>query len=221
MPAPELPRPGVDAPSLPGRLVDLVRVEREWHGPLLWQGIGRHADLWAGTPTGPFADEPEFAAWLEARLERPDQALFAIFDNTGQGEEIAGLLFVISILPAMGTAELGLVYGPGLQRTTGGTEAVYLALRHLFETLAYRRVEWRCNVANEASLRAARRFGFTLEGVLRQHRWLKGANCDTALHAITDRDWPAIGRRLEAWLDPRNFSGDGRQITSLSAASGR
>jgi len=221
MPAPELPRPGVDASSLPGRLVDLVRVEREWHGPLLWEGIGRHAELWAGTPTGPFAEEPEFAAWLEARLERPDQALFAIFDNTGQGEAIAGLLFIISILPAMGTAELGLVYGPGLQRTTGGTEAVYLALRHLFATLGYRRVEWRCNVANEASLRAARRFGFTLEGVLRRHRWLKGANCDTAVHAITDLDWPAIAGRLETWLDPRNFSADGRQITALSAMSSR
>lgn len=221
MPAPELPRPGVDASSLPGRLVDLVRVEREWHGPLLWQGIGRHAELWAGTPTGPFAEEPEFAAWLEARLERQDQALFAIFDNTGQGEAIAGLLFIISILPAMGTAELGLVYGPGLQRTTGGTEAVYLALRHLFATLGYRRVEWRCNVANEASLRAARRFGFTLEGVLRRHRWLKGANCDTAVHAIIDLDWPAIAGRLETWLDPRNFSADGRQITALSAMSSR
>ena len=221
MPAPELPRPGVDASSLPGRLVDLVRVEREWHGPLLWQGIGRHAELWAGTPTGPFAEESEFAAWLEARLERPDQALFAIFDNTGEGEEIAGLLFIISILPAMGTAELGLVYGPGLQRTAGGTEAVYLALRHLFATLEYRRVEWHCNVANEASLRAARRFGFTLEGVLRRHRWLKGSNCDTALHAIIDSDWPTIGRRLEAWLEPSNFSAEGRQIASLSEMTHR
>ena len=73
MPEPELPRPGVDAPSLPGRLVDLVRVEREWHGPLLWQGIGRHEVLWAGTPTGPFADEPEFAAdrWAYQTLLKP------------------------------------------------------------------------------------------------------------------------------------------------------
>ncbi len=217
--APELPRPAVDIRRLAGRSVDLARVERERHGPPLWAAIGRHPELLAGTPTGPFADEADFAAWLKERVERPDQVLFAIVDRSGGHDEVAGLLFVISLQPAMGTAELGLVYGRGLQKTTGGTEAVYLALSHLFAGLGYRRVEWRCNIANEASMRAARRFGFALEGVLRQHRWLKGANCDTAVHAILDRDWPAIGRRMEAWLDPRNFTADGRQIAPLSAAA--
>lgn len=218
--APLLPRPPVDIGTLAGRSVDLVRVERERHGPPLWEAIGRHAYLWSGTPTGPFAEKAAFAAWLDERVERPDQALFAIVDRTGGRQAITGLLLVISLLPAMGTAEIGLVYGPSLQKTTGGTEAVYLALRHVLETLGYRRVEWRCGTANDASMRAARRFGFTLEGVLRQHRWLKGANYDTAVHSILDREWPAIGRRMASWLDPRNFTADGRQIASLSALPG-
>jgi RimJ/RimL family protein N-acetyltransferase len=119
----------------------------------------------------------------------------------------------------MGTAELGLVYGAGLQRTIAGTETVVLALRHLFEDLGYRRVEWRCNPENAASMAAAKRYGFTLEGVLRQHRWIKGANYDTAVHAIVDRDWPAIARRFEAWLDPANFDASGRQRRSLAEAT--
>jgi RimJ/RimL family protein N-acetyltransferase len=123
----------------------------------------------------------------------------------------------VSLLPEMGTAEIGLVYGPDLQRRTGGTEAVFLALRHLFADLGYRRVEWRCNPENAVSMRAARRFGFTPEGVLRQHRWIKGANHDTAVHAIIDRDWPAIARRMEAWLDPDNFDESGRQRGRLAA----
>lgn len=217
---PPLPRPRVDVHALEGRTVDLVRVERERHGPALWEAVGRHADLWSGTPTGPFATEADFAAWLKERVEHPDQVLFAIVDKTGRSPAIAGLLFILSLLPAMGTAEIGLVYGTSLQKTTGATEAVYVALRHVLETLGYRRVEWRCGTANEASMRAARRFGFTLEGVLRQHRWLKGANYDTAIHSILDREWPAIGRRMAAWLQPSNFTADGRQIAPLSAAAG-
>lgn len=68
-------------------------------------------------------------------------------------------------------------------------------------------------------MRAAARFGFVLEGTLRQHRWIKGANYDTAVHAILDREWPAIAARFAAWLAPENFSADGRQIKALSALS--
>jgi RimJ/RimL family protein N-acetyltransferase len=204
---------------LAGRSVDLERVEPRRHGPGLWQAIGQEAALWAGTPVGPF-DEASFDAWLADRSSRPDQALFAIRDKSAARSEIVGVLIVLSLLPSMGTAELGLVYGRALQRRIGGTEAVFLALRHLFESLGYRRVEWRCSPANAASMAAARRYGFTLEGVLRQHRWVKGANYDTAVHAIIDRDWPAIAGRFAAWLDPANFDGAGRQRQPLLAFAG-
>ncbi len=200
-----------------GRTVDLERIDTARHGGGLRQAIGSDPSLWAGTPVGPF-DGAGFDAWLADRTQRPDQALFAILDKGRAVPEIVGVLIVLGILPQMGTAELGLVYGARLQRRVGGTEAVFLALRHLFEALGYRRVEWRCNPENAASMTAARRYGFTLEGVLRQHRWIKGANYDTAVHAILDRDWPAIGRRMEAWLDPRNFAADGRQVAPLSTA---
>jgi len=212
--APTLPRPPLAASRLSGRSVDLERIEAARHGDGLWQAIGRDPALWAGTPVGPF-DRSGFDAWLAERTRRPDQVLFAVIDKSGQTHEVVGVLIVLSILPAMGTAELGLVYGPRLQRRVGGTEAVFLALRHLFEALGYRRVEWRCNPENAASMAAARRYGFTLEGVLRQHRWIKGANCDTAVHAILDRDWLPIARRFADWLDPGNFDADGRQRRPL------
>jgi RimJ/RimL family protein N-acetyltransferase len=205
------PRPPVDIACLAGRTVTLERVDPDRHVDGLWESIGRHRNLWAATPPEPFADRAAFGAWLSERIAKPDQALFAVVDESG----CAGLFLVVSINPQMGTAELGLVYGAGLQRTTAGTEAVVLALRHLFEDLGYRRVEWRCNPTNAASMSAARRYGFTLEGTLRQHRWIKGANYDTAVHAIIDGDWPAIGARLAAWLDPANFDADGRQRRQL------
>jgi RimJ/RimL family protein N-acetyltransferase len=209
------PRPPVDIVRLAGRTVALERIDAARHLDGLWKSIGRHPNLWAATPPEPFADRAAFDAWLRERAAKPDQALFAVVDRSGS----AGLFLVVSILPAMGTAELGLVYGAGLQRTIAGTETVVLALRHLFEDLGYRRVEWRCNPENAASMAAAKRYGFTLEGVLRQHRWIKGANYDTAVHAIVDRDWPAIARRFEAWLDPANFDASGRQRRSLAEAT--
>ena len=53
-------------------------------------------------------------------------------------------------------------------------------MRHVFDDLGYRRLEWKCNALNEASMRAARRFGFTYEGTFRQHMVVEGRNRDTA-----------------------------------------
>lgn len=210
------PRPPVHVTRLEGRTVVLERVDPDRHADGLWEAVGRHRDLWMATPPEPFADRAAFAAFLRERIAKPDQVLFAVVDKDG----IAGLFLVVSILPQMGTAELGLVYGARLQKSTAGTETVALALRHLFEDLGYRRVDWRCNATNAASMAAARRYGFTLEGVLRQHRWIKGANCDTAVHAILDREWPDHARRFAVWLAPDNFDADGRQIRPLAQAAG-
>ena len=46
---------------------------------------------------------------------------------------------------------------------------------------------------------------------------IKGRNRDTAWFAVVDRDWPALRRAFESWLDPANFDAEGRQRTSLSA----
>jgi hypothetical protein len=33
---------------------------------------------------------------------------------------------------------------------------------------------------------------------------------------MIDREWPAIDRAFQRWLDPSNFDAEGRQRTSLS-----
>ena len=72
----------------------------------------------------------------------------------------------MEIRPAMRVVEVGhIVYSPALQRTPLATEAQYLLARYVFETLGYRRYEWKCNALNAPSHRAALRYGF----VLRRH----------------------------------------------------
>ena len=54
----------------------------------------------------------------------------------------------------MRVIEVGhVLYSPALQRTPLGTEAQYLLARYAFETLGYRRYEWKCNALNAASRR--------------------------------------------------------------------
>jgi RimJ/RimL family protein N-acetyltransferase len=212
-----LPRPEVEVQSLVGRSVALERVSPPRHAAELWQSIGAHEELWAGTPAGPFVDEATFTTWLGDRAQRPGGALYAIMDQRGERPTAAGLYFLLQIVPQHGTLELGLVYGQALSKQVPGTEAFFLIAEHLFATLQYRRMEWRCDVDHAASRRAAKRFGFIQEGVLRENMWVKGKNWDTAVYSMIDIEWPAHRERLRAWLSPENFTADGLQKKALSS----
>ena len=73
-----------------------------------------------------------------------------------------------------------------------------------------------CDALNAPSRRAALRYGFSFEGVFRQHMIYKGRNRDTAWFAMLDRDWPRIGRAHRDWLAPQNFDATGQQRRRLS-----
>jgi len=124
----------------------------------------------------------------------------------------------MEIRPAARSVEVGhIVYSPALQRTPLGTEVQYLLARYAFETLGNRRYEWKCNALNAPSRRAALRYGFAFEGVLRQHMIAKGRSRDTAYFSMLDSEWPARKAAFERWLSPGNFDAQGRQKVSLSA----
>jgi Acetyltransferase (GNAT) domain len=104
---------------------------------------------------------------------------------------------------------------PALQRTRESTEAIYLMMRHAFEDLSVRRLEWKCDALNAPSRKAAERFGFAFEGIFRQHFIIKGRNRDTAWFAMIDKDWPKVRAGIEAWLSEENFDAEGRQRAGL------
>ena len=128
-----------------------------------------------------------------------------------------GYASFMRIEPVHRVIEVGsILYTPRLQQTTLATEAMYLMARHVFEDLGYRRYEWKCNALNAPSRRAALRLGFTFEGIFRQHMIVKGRNRDTAWFSMLDSEWPLRKANFERWLDPSNFSEDGKQKVSLS-----
>lgn len=162
----------------------------------------------------PPAAPADMAAWI-AKLTAGDDPLFSAVIDKASGRA-AGRQALMRITPGHGVIEIGhILWGPAIARTRTATEALYLAARHVFDDLGYRRFEWKCNNLNERSKAAALRFGFSFEGVFRQHMWGKGANRDTAWFSMLDGEWPAIKREYERWLDPVNFDADGTQKSKL------
>jgi RimJ/RimL family protein N-acetyltransferase len=171
--------------------------------------------VWTYLWDGPYASPGEMRPMLEF-AERSDDPLF--FTVVRLPDELPlGMASYMRMDPQHGVLEIGHIWlGFDLQRTTAATEAIFLLIRHAFDDLGYRRVEWKCNAENAASRRAAERFGFEFEGVFRKHMIVKGRDRDTAWYAIVDDDWPPIRAAFEAWLAPENFDADGRQRRGLS-----
>lgn len=176
-------------------------------------------DVWRYLSVGPFADVGEFGAMLEAVAGESDPLWFSVVPT--ELGVAAGMVTYLRIDAQMGSIEIGNIwFGPQLRRTTAATEAIYLLARHAFEDLGYRRFEWKCNALNAASRRAAERFGFTFEGIFRQHMVVKGRNRDTAWFSITDAEWPRVREGFEAFLDRANFDEQGRQRRPLAYPAG-
>lgn len=164
-------------------------------------------------------DRAEFGAWLDRVAAAEDPLCYAVVDSASGCCE--GRQSLMRITPEHGVIEVGgILWGPAIARTRVATEALFLHARHAFDTLGYRRFEWKCNARNEPSKRAARRFGFTFEGVFRQHMVIKGQSRDTAWFAMIDADWPRIRQGYERWLAPENFDQQGRQKMRLGDALG-
>jgi RimJ/RimL family protein N-acetyltransferase len=170
--------------------------------------------IWTYLPDGPY-EGPEHLCRMLAWAETSEDPLFFTLAKLPD-ERPLGLASYLRIAPEFGVIEIGHIwFGTPLQRTAAATEAIYLLAGRAFDELGYRRLEWKCNALNAASRRAAERFGFSFEGVFRNHQVVKGRNRDTAWYAITDEEWPAIRAAFRAWLAPENFDGDGLQRRSL------
>jgi len=202
--------------KLAGRLVTLVPLDPQAHGDALYAAVaGKENDhLWTYLFEGPFPTRASFCEHLARKAASDDPLCFAIVDNASQ--RAAGYASLMRIEPVHRVIEVGsILYTPPLQRTAGGTEAMYLLARHVFEELGYRRYEWKCNALNAASRAAALRLGFTFEGIFRRHMIVKGRNRDTAWYSMLDEEWPARKAAFERWLHPANFDEQGRQRQKL------
>jgi len=191
------------------------------HAEDLYQAFGTDKDHsnWTYLMKGPFEEFADFKAWLIEYASSNDPHFHTVFDL--KTEKPVGIATFMRIEPVMGIIEVGNIhFSPLMQRTPLSTEALYLMMKRVFDELGYRRYEWKCDSLNAPSCNAAKRLGFTPEGVFRQLMMYKSRNRDTAWFSIIDSEWPILKSMFEAWLAPSNFDASGKQISSLQSFKG-
>ncbi len=206
-----------DMRPLHGRWIWLDHASATKHAADLYasfDGKDPEGHIWTYLGYGPFASLEEFTEWLKAREASRDPWFYAfVRRDTGKA---AGMGSFMRNDAANGVIEIGHIWmSPGLQQTREATETIYLMMRHCFDDLGVRRLEWKCDSLNAPSRKAADRFGFTFEGIFRQHYIIKGRNRDTAWYAILDTEWPKARAAFEAWLREDNFDANGQQKNKL------
>lgn len=156
----------------------------------------------------------DFHHYLAAMQAVSDPLHYAIVDL--QTEDALGTVALMRISPDAGSIEVGyVIYSPSLKHTAMATEAQFLLMQYVFDTLGYRRYEWKCDSLNAPSRAAALRLGFSFEGIFRQALVYKGRNRDTAWFSIIDSEWDTLKLGYQAWLQPDNFDAEGRQLKRL------
>ncbi len=209
------PRPLPARQNFAGAHVVLEPLHRR-HAAELYEAAHNAADGFTYMFYGPFTARQQLDNFIAQHSANPSAAFWAIRPlSSGRA---TGWLALMNIEPENAAIELGNIwFAPALQRTRAATEAMFLLLRHAADELGYRRLVWKCNALNAASVAAAERLGFTLEGILRAHMVVKGRERDTAIYSITAAAWPSRRDAILAWLNPANFDAEGNAIQGLAA----
>jgi RimJ/RimL family protein N-acetyltransferase len=210
-----------DLRPLHGRWMRMEHVSAAKHAASLYASFhGKDPEnaIWTYLGYGPFASEEEFTEWVKQREPARDPWFYALIRR--DDNKAVGMGSFMRNDAANGVIEIGHIWmSPDLQQTREATEVIYLMMRHCFDDLGVRRLEWKCDSLNAPSRKAADRFGFTYEGTFRQHFIIKGRNRDTAWFAMLDSEWPKARAAFEAWLKESNFDEKGMQKAKLQVKS--
>jgi len=202
--------------TLEGGYCRLEALDVARHGDGLWAAWQQAPDNsgWTYLNIGPFSTRDAFFDYLHQAASSQDPVHFAVVDNSSG--QATGTLSLMRIDPNSGTVEEGfVVFSPLLQRSAQATEAHFLLMKYAFETLGYRRYEWKCDSLNAPSYRAALRLGFRYEGLFRNAVVYKQRTRDTAWFSIIASEWPRVKAGFEAWLAPDNMD-QGNQKVGLA-----
>jgi N-acetyltransferase len=143
--------------------------------------------------------DPE--VWLGYTLDRDAMQPFAVLQNG----KVVGSTSYMSLAPEHLRLEIGNTWmNPSTWGTGANVEAKYLLLRHAFEELGCRRVEFKTDALNERARAALAALPAQFEGIHRKHMLVRGGERrDSAWYAVIDDDWPEVKAALERRLESK------------------
>ena len=208
------PWPFPERKPFDGRSVRLEPLGRE-HADELWRAAQGADASFAYLRYGPFASRGELLELMMELAERADQPFWAV--RPREAGVAQGWLSLCDIYPEDGAIEVGSIWFSALlQRTRAATEAIFLLMQYAMDELKYQRLVWRCSTLNQASMKAAARYGFAPEGVWRSAAFSKGRRQDLAWYSIVADEWPVRRATIAAWLADENFDAHGRARSRIT-----
>jgi RimJ/RimL family protein N-acetyltransferase len=143
----------------------------------------------------------DFDEWLRAMLAEQEAGRRVQFAVSYEGD-VVGSTSYMSLAPEHLRLEIGNTWmNPSAWRTGANIEAKYLLLRHAFETVGCRRVEFKTDADNERARAALAAIPARFEGVHRKHMLVRGGvRRDSAWYAVIDDEWPDVKQTLERRL---------------------
>lgn len=202
--------------KLKGNFVKLEKLD-EKHITHLFNHFSQKEEWpnWTYLSAEPITDIKFFEEYIRNYINSSEMFFFAIVNNTT--DEALGIMALMNIDVKNSSIEVGHIqYSNDLKCTRMATEAQFLLMEYVFDTLGYRRYEWKCDDLNAPSKKSAKRLGFVYEGTFRQHRIYKNRNRDTSWFSILDKEWPRLKRGYKLWLDLSNFDEKGFQKSKLT-----
>ena len=141
-------------------------------------------------------------AWLENTFSMEQLHPFAVLKDGSVVGSTSYLLWE----PRHLRVEIGNTWNhPSTWNTGVNVEAKYLLLRHAFEDLGFRRVEFKTDAKNERARRALAALPAEFEGIHRKHMVVRdGERRDSAWYAVIDDDWPEVKSALERRLEGKS-----------------
>jgi N-acetyltransferase len=139
--------------------------------------------------------------WLRATFAEAEVEVRAPFVVVADGVPVGSTSYM-SLAPEHLRLEIGSTWmNPSTWGTGANVEAKYLLLRHAFEELGCRRVEFKTDARNDRARGALAALPARFEGVHRKHMLVRGGERrDSAWYAVVDDDWPEVKAALEARL---------------------
>lgn len=130
--------------GMQGRFTTVEPLDINRHAQDLFEAFSADTEnrIWTYLSTGSFNDLEPYKGWLESSCLGDDPLVHAIIDR--KIGKAVGVASFMRIDPSNGVIEVGGInYSPALQRTTAGTEAMFLMMARAFDELGYRRYEWK------------------------------------------------------------------------------
>ena len=137
----------------------------------------------------------------DAALERTEAGLERAFATVLLADgKATGSTRYLNIHPEHRTLEIGWTWlTPTAWGTGANAEAKLLQLEHAFETLGYRRVEFKTDALNERARPALAALPAQFEGIFRKHMLVRdGVSRDSAWYSVVDDEWPEVRESLRA-----------------------